>query len=201
MLQWAATGPSGNSGQISRTLSHPHGVRVQRLGVAAGAGGGDGARRPVLDERFGDLRAGAVAGAQEQQSRASASWLGDIRRRRRDGKTGVQRVPGVAEEVAAAQQIGAVVDVAAVGRAAARGDDAGLAELLQVVGDQVLRLADELDELADAPIAAPELVDQLPAQRIAEQPEDRGWRCRLHEDITTHCIDAMQVDVLWVSCR
>ena len=84
----------------------------------------------------------------------------------------MEREPGVAEQVPAAEQVGPVVDVAAVGRAAAGADDAGAPELGQVVRDQVLRLADELHELADAAIAAPELDDQLPAQRIAEQPED-----------------------------
>ena len=41
-----------------------------------------------------------------------------------------------------------------------------------MVGDQVLRLPDELHELADPAIAAAELDDQLPSQRIAEQSED-----------------------------
>ena len=89
----------------------------------------------------------------------------------------MEREPGFAEEVPAAEQVGPVVDVATVGRASAGADDAGAPELRQVVGDQVLRLPDELHELADTAIAATELADQLPSQRIAEQPEDlRRWR-------------------------
>ena len=60
-----------------------------------------------------------------------------------------------------------------------------LPELRQVVGDQVLRLADELHELADTAIAATELDDQLPSQRIAEQPEDLRRLCRFHTAITS----------------
>ena len=92
----------------------------------------------------------------------------------------MERAPGVAEEVPAAEQVGPVVDVAAVGRAAAGADDAGAPELRQVVRDQVLRLADELHELADAAIAAAELGDELPAQRVGEQSEDRRRRGSFH---------------------
>ena len=92
----------------------------------------------------------------------------------------MERAPGFAEEVPAAKQIGRVVDVATVGRASAGADDAGVSELRQVVGDQVLRLPDELHELADTAIAAAELDDQLPSQRIAEQPEDLRPLCCSH---------------------
>ena len=92
----------------------------------------------------------------------------------------MERGPGFAEKVPAAEQIGPVVDVATVSRASAGADDAGMAELSQVVGDQVLRLPDELHELADTAIAATELADQLPSQRIAEQPEDLRRLCRFH---------------------
>ena len=46
-----------------------------------------------------------------------------------------------------------------------------------MVGDQVLRLAHQPHELAHTTITATELDDQLPSQRIAEQPEDL-WRLR-----------------------
>ena len=134
----------GRTGDVDTALSHdPHRVRVQRLGVAAGAACLDRARRSVFDEGFGDLGAGAVAGAQEQQSRSSPSaaatsseWRG-----RREREPGMEREPGFAEQVPAAEQVGPVVDVATVGRASAGADDAGLPELRQVVRDQVLRLA------------------------------------------------------------
>ena len=92
----------------------------------------------------------------------------------------MEREAGVAEEVAATEEIGAVVDVAAIGRASARADDAGVPELRQVVGDDVLRLPDELYQLADPTIAATELADQLPAEWFAEQSEDLRRGCRFH---------------------
>jgi hypothetical protein len=92
----------------------------------------------------------------------------------------MERAPGFAEEVPAAEQIGPVVDVAAVSRASASAGDARLPELRQVVRDHVLRLPDELHELADSAIAATELDDQLPPQRIAEQPEDLRRLRRFH---------------------
>src|SRR5207244_5967504 len=108
----------------------------------------------AFDESFGDLGAGAVAGAQEQQSRSSPSRLDVVRCRRREREPGMEREPGFAEKVPAAEQIGPVIDVAAVSRASAGADDAGVSELGQVVGDQVLRFPDELHEFADTAIAA-----------------------------------------------
>ena len=113
----------------------------------------------MFDEGFGDLGAGAVAGAQEQQSRSSPSPLDIVGWRRREREAGVEREPGFAEKVPTAEQIGPVVDVATIGRASPGADDAGVPELRQVVGDQVLRLADQLHELADTAIAATELAD------------------------------------------
>ena len=81
----------------------------------------------VLDERLGDLGAGAVAGAQEQQPRSAPARLDGVAvAPARATSPGWSEPPGVAEQVAAAEQIGPVVDVAAVGRAAAGGDDAGV---------------------------------------------------------------------------
>src|SRR5437763_1394400 len=132
----------------------------------------DGARRSVFDEGFGDLGAGAVAGAQEQQPRSSPSRLDVVRRHRRDREPGMERAPGFAEQIPAAEQIGAVVHVATVSGASTGAHDAGAAELRQVVGDQVLRLPDDLHELADSAVAPTELDDDLPSQRITEQAED-----------------------------
>ena len=71
----------------------------------------------------------------------------------------MERESGFAEKIPAAEQIGPVVDIAAVSRASSGTDDAGAPELRQMVGDQVLGLADELHELADTAIAATELAD------------------------------------------
>ena len=87
----------------------------------------------------------------------------------------MEREPGFAQKVPAAEQVGPVVDVATVGRASAGVDDASVPELRQVVGHHVLRLPEQLHEFADTAIAATELADQLPSQRIAEQSEDLRW--------------------------
>ena len=106
----------------------------------------------------------------------------------------MEREPGLAEQVPAAEQIGPVVDVATVGRTSAGADDAGMPQLRQVVGDQVLRLPDELHELADPAIAATELADQLPTQRIARAAEDLRRLCRSHTTTISVRIDSLQVD-------
>jgi hypothetical protein len=99
----------------------------------------------------------------------------------------------VAEQVAAPEQIGAVVHVPPVGGAAPGADDAGLAELGEVVRDEVLRLAGECDQLADPAIAPTELDHQLPPQRIAQEGEDLGrldFDCRHSPQSTSSRFDA-----------
>ena len=148
----------------------------------------------MLDEGLGDLGAGAVAGAQEQQPRSSPSRLDLVWWRRREREPGMEREPGVAEKVPAAEQVGPVVDVATVGRAASGADDTGVAEFRQVVGHQVLRLPDQLHELADPAVATTELADQLPSQRIAQQPEDLRRLGRSHSHTISVRFDSLQVD-------
>jgi hypothetical protein len=70
-----------------------------------------------------------------------------------------------------------------------------------VVRDEILRLVDELHELADPPVAASELDDELPPQRIAQQPEDLRGLGRYHTSITSVWFDALQIDGSIVSCR
>ena len=53
---------------------HPHGFGVQRLRVAAGAARGDDVVAACVEQRLGDLRAGAVPGAEEQHA-----WLAAVR--------------------------------------------------------------------------------------------------------------------------
>lgn len=104
----------------------------------------------------------------------------------------MQSVPGIAQEVSTAKEIGPVIHVAPVGRAAPGADDSGPSEFGQVVRDQVLWLAHQLDEFTDAPIAAPELADQLPSQRLAEQPEDLRCPVRWHPPIISSRIDGIK---------
>src|SRR5581483_998473 len=115
------------------------------------------------------------------------------------GKTRMQRGCGVAEQVAAAEQGGAVVDVAAVGRAAPGGHDASIPQLGEVVRDQVLRLRDQPHQFADATIAATELGDELPAQWIAEESEDR--RRSVGVDAPVHQMELMQCNSVCRAAR
>src|SRR5437660_8080102 len=63
----------GWAGDVDTSLRHdPYRVRMQRFGMAARAACLDGARRSLLDKGVGDLGSGAVAGAQEEQSRSGA---------------------------------------------------------------------------------------------------------------------------------
>src|SRR5688500_11686813 len=127
--------------------------------MAARATSIDGAARSVLCEGFGDLRAGAVAGAQEEQSRSRSPprRVASVARRQREPR--MERETGFGEKFSGAEQVGPVVDVPPVRRASAGTHDTGLAKLGQVIGDEVLRLLQELHELTDPAIALPELDD------------------------------------------
>src|SRR5262245_27160521 len=59
---------------VDPALSHdPYGIGVQRLGMTTGARCGDRAARTLFEDRLGHLRAGAVACAQEQHARSTAT--------------------------------------------------------------------------------------------------------------------------------
>ena len=137
----------------------------------------------MLNESLGDLRAGAVASTQEEEARSRPSPLNLLWWRRHERKPGMERKTGFAEKVTAPEEISSVIHVASVGGAAAGAHDAPITKLPEVVGDKVLRLAHEFHELADTTVAATELDDQLPPQRIAEQPEDLGRLRFGHADI------------------
>ena len=105
---------------VDAVLAHDqHRVRVQRLGLAARAGRLDHVPAELSEQRLGHLRAGAVAGAQEQHAGAHPDPS--------------PRVPGISprpatyaqarlgQEFGAAGQVDAVISVPAVGRAAPGG--------------------------------------------------------------------------------
>ena len=106
----------------------------------------------------------------------------------------MQANPGLAEEVTATLQVCPVVDVAAVGRAPTALHDLGLSQLCEVVRDEVLRLGQELRELTDSAIACCERLEDLPPDRICEEPENGG---RINSD-DRHVDDdtSNQIDVL-----
>ena len=84
----------------------------------------------------------------------------------------MQRRARAGEQLAAAGEIEHVVRVAAVGQAAARRDQAAVAQAAQVVGDEVLALVGQRTQLPDAPVAARQLAQQPPAQRMARQLQE-----------------------------
>ena len=85
----------------------------------------------------------------------------------------MQRGAGADEQLTAAPELEHVVGVTAVGEAAARRDDSGVAQLAQVVGDQALALPCQFAQLANAPITARQFAQQPPAQRVACESQKR----------------------------
>ncbi len=88
-------------------------------------------------------------------------------------RPGCSDTPALGQQLAAARQIEDVVGVAAVGRAAAHRDETAVAQLAQVIRDEALAPARQRAQLADAPIAARQLAQQAPPQRVPRQPQKR----------------------------
>jgi hypothetical protein len=154
---------------------HPDGVRVQRLGVAARAGGGHRPAGQVLKEGLGHLRPGAVPGAQGQHAGPCPGPRGPGRD---EPQSRMQRRASRGQQFAAAREVDGVVGVPAIGRTAPRRHQPARPEPGQMVRDQALRLAEEGLQLADLPVAARKLAEQSPPNRMPRQPQE--LRSRLH---------------------
>jgi hypothetical protein len=154
--------------------------------MATCAAGLDGTTRPVLHEHLGDLGPGAVSGAEEQHLPPATAGTVVVNGRRRERQPGMQRTSDRSEQAPAAKEIGSVVHVATVGRAPARPHDATASQFTQVVRDHVLRFADALHELTHAPVAATQLADQMPPERISQQTEDARRLRRDHFGIISN---------------
>ena len=169
MLQWAAIGGPGNSGQTSRTLSQSvitrsNRWRVKRLSGFVGRPAMSMPRSAITRTAFGCRAFGwlpALRASTTPPERCSTSasaicerallpvHRNSRRERRRRGRAsapagagdspGCNERGGGPEQVPAAEQVSAVVDVAAVGGAATGRDDLGSPELGEVVRDDVLR--------------------------------------------------------------
>src|SRR6516164_9776884 len=106
----------------------------------------------------------------------------------------MQRAAGTLQQRAAPREIDRVVAVAPVGGAATRAHELAGAELAEVIGDEALALADQLRELTNRAVAADELTEQVPPDRVRNEREDRGWvdgarrqdRCELHAGSLAH---------------
>jgi hypothetical protein len=157
---------------------HPHGVGVKRLGMATGALSLDGVARELLDERLGDLRPGAVARAEEQHPRAGGlrRSIPPARRRRGEAQGRMQGRAACRKQIATAREVERVVGVASVGRAAVARDNSLGSQPAEMVRDQALRPLDQPTQLANASVAARELAQQPPAERIGRQPQEAGRR-------------------------
>ncbi len=143
-------------------------------GVATGALGLDGVAGEVLEQRLGDLRARAIAGAEEEDAGSAARGRVAVCVGWDEGEAGVERAAGPGEQLTAAREVNAVVGVAAVEGAAAHRHEAAGAEAAEVVGDEILRLAEHVRELADLAVAAGELAEELPAERVSGELEEGG---------------------------
>ena len=93
---------------------------------------------------------------------------------------------GRREEAAVTLEVEPVVGVAAVERAAVRGDETAGPEEAQVVRDEVLRPADHVGELADTPVRGSELGEQPPADRMTRELEQDRRPCLHVPDITSN---------------
>src|SRR5262245_44600678 len=86
----------------------------------------------------------------------------------------MQGAPGRLQLRATAAEIDRVVAVASVGTAATGRDETTVAQEAQVVRHEVLRLADELRQLAHRAVALHELAQESPAQGMSREPHEIG---------------------------
>jgi hypothetical protein len=73
-------------------------------------------------------------------------------------------------------EVDRVKAVPTVGGAAASGHEPAVAKQAEVVRDEALRFSHPLGQLSHGPIAAHELAQQSPPQRVGGQPDECGWR-------------------------
>jgi hypothetical protein len=92
------------------------------------------------------------------------------------GEGGVELGAALVVEVFQAGQVEGVVDVAAVGAAAAFVDEAGAAEQFEMVGDEVDRLARDRYQLLNAQVAFAQGSQKRPAHIVGQQFEKFGGR-------------------------
>jgi hypothetical protein len=136
----------------------------------------------VLEQRFGHLRAGAVSRAEEEhawampgRARIEGAWMDDV-----EAEAWLERGAEIAQEFGATLQVRAVVGVAPVGGTAPGGDESGIAEGGEMVGDEILGAVEEFRQLADLAVAATQLVEEAPALLVGEELDEaeRGAGCR-----------------------
>ena len=117
----------------------------------------------------------------------------------------MQRTAGGLERLATGHQVDRVVAVAAVRRTTTRRHQPTITQQTQVVRHQALRLIDQHHQLPNGPIAAHQLSQQPPAQRMRRQTDERrrvtgrrtGFEARRHRIHSTHLTNnqSNQIDV------
>jgi hypothetical protein len=179
-------------------------VGVKRLGMTAGADRLDRATRLLLDERLGELRTRAVPGAQEQHPHRRAKRGSSVGNRGGRGQiqAGVERAAARREELTAAGEVEQVVGLAAVEGAAAPLDQLLGLKPSEVVGHERLRFLEQLAKFVDAAVAAGQLEQQPPAQRMRGQLQKAG-RPRVRRRGQHHAADitSMEIDALSPDAR
>jgi hypothetical protein len=80
-------------------------------------------------------------------------------------------------------QIQAVVDISPIGSASPFLDQGVLPKLAEMVGNEVLRLLEEADQLLHTPVAVSQSFEELPALLVGQELEESGKSCgRLHDE-------------------
>ena len=197
---------SGNSGHTSLTLSHNVITRSNRSSVNRSSDfvslremsipRAAITRTAFACSVFGLLPAlhARTAPSDRRSISASAIWERELlpvqRKSTRSGRVVgaslAAKAPVAAKSGAVLLEVEAVVGVAPVERAAVRSDETARAEQTQVVRDEVLRLADRVRELADAPVRGSELGEQAPADRMTCELEEDRRPCLHVPDITSN---------------
>ena len=113
--------------------------------------------RSRMAEALTQARSGGRVAAYSAGSQPKPLHPDACRARRDQPEPGVEGLPGLGQQLAAAGQVDAVVGIPAVGRAAPGGHQPARPQPAQMVGDQALRLAGQVRELADLPVAAGQL--------------------------------------------
>jgi hypothetical protein len=88
----------------------------------------------------------------------------------------MQRFARASEELRAARKVDRVVRVAAIGRATTHRDQFPVPELAEVIRDEALRLTEHGGQLAHGAVAACELPEQPPADRVPRELQERRRR-------------------------
>ena len=163
---------------MPRLAQHPDRVRDAAASGAAGAAQRRSSARHLLEQRLGDLRAGAVAGAQEQHpSTATGRRSADRAAPSARAERGMQRTARGLERLAAGDEVDRVVAVATVRRAAAgatpgrrRGAGAGGTTPGSAARRPAPSVPTRPDRCARAPAATASEADATPAARTVEDP-------------------------------